>query len=145
MERKKERPIFIGLFLRYIEQNNMPAVTPSQQRLFAQAYEIKIGELDPSDLNPKYRDEIVDLSKRMTKRQLKDFASTKYKDMKEGEQLGKVGDIEIGGVKSNNIPVFNPKGPGKIIPFLDPDAKQKKKGKRNLQNLKDYRDWCSSK
>jgi hypothetical protein len=31
------------------------------------------------------------------------------------------------------------------MPFLDPDSKQKIKGKKNLQNLKDYRDWIASK
>jgi hypothetical protein len=41
--------------------------------------------------------------------------------------------------------MFQPKGPGKIVPFLDPDSKRKKKGKKNLENLKDYRDWMSSK
>jgi hypothetical protein len=28
-----------------------------------------------------------------------------------------------------------------IIPYLNPDAKKDKAGKRNLENLKDYRDW----
>ena len=121
----------------------MPAVTPSQQRLFGQAYAIRMKEMEPSDLDPKYRDEIVALSKKMTIKQLKDFASTKHGDIKEGSQLGDVGDIKAGKIESNNIPVFTPRGPGKITPFLDPDAKQKRKGRKNLQNLKDYRDWSS--
>ena len=53
----------------------MPAISKSQQALFGQAYAVKIGELSPSDLNPKYRDEIVKLSKSMSEKELKDYAS----------------------------------------------------------------------
>jgi len=31
----------------------------------------------------------------------------------------------------------------KIRPYLDVDAKKEKRGKKNLENLKDYRDWLS--
>lgn len=33
------------------------------------------------------------------------------------------------------------KGIKNIVPYLNPDAKKDKAGKRNLENLKDYRDW----
>jgi hypothetical protein len=44
------------------------------------------------------------------------------------------------------MPSFTPKmnfgdGIKPIIPYLNPDAKKDKAGKRNLENLKDYRDW----
>lgn len=61
----------------------MPASSPEQQRLMAQAYALKTGKKKKSELNPKYADEIEKLSKSMTKKQLKDFASTKHKDIKE--------------------------------------------------------------
>jgi hypothetical protein len=54
-------------------------------------------------------------------------------------------EVSVEAVQSAEIPTFVPKGPGKIVPFLDPDSKQKVKGKKNLQNLKDYRDWIGSK
>ena len=60
----------------------MPSVSPEQQRLFGQAYAIKTGKLDPKDLNPKYRDQIVDLADSMSKKDLKDFAETKHSEMK---------------------------------------------------------------
>jgi hypothetical protein len=126
----------------------MPSVSIAQQRLMAQAYAVKIGELSPSKLNPKYRDEIVKLSKNMTEKELKAFASTKYKNTKK-----KLPDhvneedmpISLEPVSSAGIPKFQPKGPGKIVPYLDTDSKQTKKGKKNLANLKDYRDWLSGK
>lgn len=126
----------------------MPAVSVAQQRLMAQAYAVKIGELAQSKINPKYRDEIVRLSKSMTEEELKAFASTKYKNTK-----NKLPDhvdemdlpISLEPVGSPTIPKFQPRGPGKIVPFLDPDSKQIKKGKKNLSNLKDYRDWLSDK
>jgi hypothetical protein len=121
----------------------MPAVNRSQQRLMGQAYGIKTGELQPSDLNPKYRDQIVSIAKKMTKKQLKDFASTKHDQLVDEEQLKNL-PISLEPVPSKDMPIFRPQGPGKIIPFLDTDAKQRKKGRKNLQNLKDYRDWSSS-
>lgn len=122
----------------------MPAVNRSQQRLMGQAYAIKIGDLQPSDLNPKYRDEIVALAKKMTKKQLKDFASTKHKGLVDEKQIKDL-PMNLEPIPSKTMPVFQPHGPGKIVPFLDPDSKQRRKGKRNLQNLKDYRDWTSGK
>jgi len=44
----------------------MPAVSKSQKRLMSQAYAIKTGALKPSDIDPRYRKSIVDLSKSMT-------------------------------------------------------------------------------
>ena len=60
----------------------MPAVSPEQQRLMGQAYAIKTGKLDPKDLDPKYRDQIVDLADSMSEKDLKDFAETKHSEMK---------------------------------------------------------------
>ena len=53
--------------------------------------------------------------------------------------------ISLEPVGSSAMPRFEPRGPGKVVPFLDTDSKQKKKGKKNLSNLKDYRDWLSDK
>lgn len=74
----------------------MPAVTPSQQRLFGQAYAIKTGDLKPEDLNPEYRDQIVKLADSMTLKQLKDYAETKHSEMKK----------ENTEYKMKNIPTF---------------------------------------
>lgn len=60
---------------------NEKSSSKAQQRLMGQAYAYKKGELKSKDLNPKYADEIKDLSKSMTKKQLKDFASTKHKNL----------------------------------------------------------------
>jgi hypothetical protein len=122
----------------------MPAVSKSQQSLFGQAYAVKIGELSPSDLNPKYKDEIVKLSKSMSEKELKAYASTKRKKLPTRIDENDL-PISLEPVGSSAMPRFEPKGPGKVVPFLDTDSKQKKKGKKNLSNLKDYRDWLSDK
>ena len=122
----------------------MPAISTAQQRLMAQAYSIKMGAMEPNDLNPKYRSAIMDLSKKMTKNELKKYAETKHKGLPhhvDEEELS----VSLEPIPSDVMPKFNPHGPGKIVPFLDPDSKQKKKGKGNLQNLKDYRDWINEK
>ena len=61
----------------------MPAVSPKQQRLMAQAYALKTGKKKKSDIKPEYREEISKVAKSMTKKQLRDFAKTKHSDMKE--------------------------------------------------------------
>lgn len=119
----------------------MPAKSTAQQSLMAQAYGIKTGNLQASDLNPKYRKQILSISKKMTSKELEKFAKTKHKGLPHHVDEAD----SVGVVSSEEIPKFNPKGPGTIVPFLDPDSQQKKKGKKNLQNLKDYRDWISDK
>jgi hypothetical protein len=123
-----------------INKEIMPAVNIHQQRLMAQAYAVKIGSLKPSDIDPKYRKSIVDLSKEMTKQQLKDFASTKFRD-----------DVDEAIVtpKASYAPDFKPgyylsTTNSPILPSLDTEKIKKKLGKKNLENLKDYRDWVNT-
>ena len=129
----------------------MPALSVAQQRLMALAYSIKVGAMEPSDLNPKYKKSIMNLADSMTKKELQKYASTKHKNLPHyvDEDVNEevIGDMPVSlePVGSDNIPTFQPKGPGKVVPFLDPDSKQKKTGKRNLENLKDYRDWINDK
>jgi hypothetical protein len=59
----------------------MPAVSQAQQALMGQAYAIKTGKMKPADLNPEYRDQIVDLAKSMKEEDLKDFAETPKKKL----------------------------------------------------------------
>jgi len=119
----------------------------------SQAYGIKTGELKPSDLDPKYKSEILALAKKMTKKQLDDFASTKTKKLPhyvKEDEVNERGGLAVGG-KTTIFPLINvtgaeecsPSGPGTIVPFLNTDVQKKKKGKKNLQNLKDYRDWVN--
>ena len=73
----------------------MPSTTPAQQRLMGQAYAVKTGKLDPKNIDPKYRDQIVDLADSMSKKDLKDFAETKHSEMKKESK------------EMKNIPSFN--------------------------------------
>lgn len=132
-----------------MNQINEKSVSSAQQALMGQAYAIKIGSLDPMDVDHKYRKQILDLVKNMTKKELEKYAKTKHKGLphhvEESEDTTNETAISLEPVMSSGIPNFEPKGPGKIKPFLDPESKQKTKGKKNLQNLKDYRDWIDSK
>ena len=127
----------------------MPAVSVAQQRLMAIAYAIKVGATEPSDLNPKYKKSIMNLADSMTKKELQKYASTKHKNLPHyvDEDVNEevIGDMPVSlePVGSDKLPSFHPKGPGKVVPFLDPESKQKKRGKKNLENLKDYRDWIN--
>jgi hypothetical protein len=76
----------------------MPSVSKSQQRLMGQAYAYKTGELKSKDLNPEWAEEIKDLAKSMTKKQLRDFAETKH----DGLPNKKVKESKIMNFKSFN-------------------------------------------
>ena len=59
----------------------MPAVSQAQQRLMGQAYALKKGEIKAADLNSEYREQIEDLAKGMTLKQLEDYAKTSHEKL----------------------------------------------------------------
>lgn len=130
----------------------MPAVSQAQQALMAQAYGIKTGSLKPGDLNPEYKDQIVSLAKKMTKKELEKYASTKRKGLphhvNEDDEINineeKTIATQVPAMMISGASEFTPSGPGTIVPFLSPEVIKKKKGKKNLENLKDYRDWIGN-
>jgi hypothetical protein len=130
----------------------MPAVSQAQQALMAQAYGIKTGSLKPGDLNPEYKNQIVSLAKKMTRKELEKYASTKRKGLPHHVNEEDEININEDSAIATQVPVmkisgaseFTPSGPGTIVPFLSPEVIKKKKGKKNLENLKDYRDWISN-
>lgn len=72
----------------------MPSVSKSQQKLMGQAYAYKSGGLKSKDLNPRWADEIKELAKSMTKKQLKDFASTKHENLPNKVKESKIMDFK---------------------------------------------------
>jgi hypothetical protein len=107
----------------------MPAVTRTQQRLFGQAYGVKKFRstkgkegLNPKDINPKYKDEILKLADSMTMAELEKYASTKHKKLPERVKEGAIKDIYF---------------------HLSPDAQYdpSKEKERRLGNLADYREY----
>lgn len=91
--------------------------------------------LDPKDVNPEYRDKIVDMAKGWEKKKsLKAYASTKHKklpEVKEGAetQTGNPGEVPA------------------IFPYLKADSNKpkKKSPSAKMQNLADYREFISRK
>ena len=69
---------------------NEKSTSKSQQRLMGQAYAYKKGELKPKDMNPKYKDQIKSIAKSMTKKDLKDYASTKHKKLPDKVEENKI-------------------------------------------------------
>jgi hypothetical protein len=112
----------------------MPSITKPQQRLMGQALAVrkfkdskgKEGK-NPKEIKSPWREEIVRLSKSMTKKSLEDFASTPHKDLKED-----LTETEI-----NTVPT--------IYPYLNPDSKKssKKSESSKLMNLCDYREYIN--
>lgn len=75
----------------------MPSTSKSQQRLMGVAYAVKNGDMQLSDVDSAYRDEVKDLVDNMTLKQLKDFASTKHAGLPERVKEA----VDLGKVKSN--------------------------------------------
>ena len=59
----------------------MPSTSKSQQRLMGLSYAYKTGKL--KKLNPKYAKKVKTMAKSMSAKQLKDFATTKHKNLPE--------------------------------------------------------------
>lgn len=136
----------------------MPAVSPEQQRLFGQAYAIKTGKMEPEDLNPEYRDQIVKLADSMTKKDLEDFAKTKHAKMKkESKQIPMFSEFieenssvaTVGSVNGMGAPALpgNPGTQGEFvsqktgsgdIPYTLTKGQPKKKKKSSFVKYKDF-------
>lgn len=110
---------------------NEKSVSRTQQRLMGQAYGVrkwmdtngKEG-INPRDIKSAYRETIVDIATNMKKKALKDYASTKHKNIPE--------EVE------ENIKT--------IIPHLSPESNKPKMTKsRKMQNLADYREFTNKK
>lgn len=68
----------------------MPARSKTQQRLFGQALALKMGEIKMSDLDPRWAQEIANLSDSMSVKKLRDFARTKHKNLPEKVEETKI-------------------------------------------------------
>ena len=94
----------------------MPSTSKSQQRLMGVAYAVKNGDMQLSDVDASYRDDVEDLVDNMTLKQLKDFAETKHEGLpdKVGEgitpaQISGMGPVSFpnpatGEVGSGDVP-----------------------------------------
>ena len=135
----------------------MPSVSPEQQRLFGQVYAVKTGKLDPKDLDPKYRDQIVDLADSMSEKDLKDFAETKHSEMKkESKEIPMFGEFieensmaTVSSVNGMGAPILpgNPTTIGDFstqeagsgdIPMQLSKGAPKKKRKSSFVSFKDF-------
>ena len=124
----------------------MPAQSKAQQRLMGQAYAVKTGKKDPDEVS----DKIAQLADGMTKKQLKDFASTKHKGLPEtkenyvptyesfvNEDYARVHPnpgMNVGGMGPIVIPEVGPYGTvgsGDVpAPYSKKDKELMKKGKK---------------
>lgn len=114
----------------------MPSKSKSQQRLMGVAYAVKKGDMQLSDVDSEYRDEVKGLVDGMTLKKLKDYAATKHNGLPErvpenldpGMITG-MGPVQLpadGLLGSGDVPA----GPG--------DAEEEYKKKRKLKYVKEF-------
>ena len=115
-----------------MDELNEKSVSKSQHRLMGQAYGVKKWKkskgkegLDPKKIPTKYRKSIIDISNRMTMKQLKDFAETK-----ETKLPNKVDESKKSEASTRYVPYLE----------VDSDTPISKKYK-NLHGFSDYRDY----
>ena len=114
----------------------------AQQRLMGMAYALKTGEMDPEDAS----DEVKDLAKNMTVKQLKDFASTKHKGLpykKENENLTLpdvpgMGAVKLPGNPGTSTQFDNQETGSGDIPFPIPNKKKMKKMKLIPESFEEF-------
>lgn len=111
----------------------MPAVSKTQQRLMGLSYGVRKfidtngkDGINPNSIKSAYKETIVNIANNMTKKSLKDFASTKHNKLPEE-------------VEETKIPA--------IYNYLKPESNEpRKKNKFALMsNLVDYREFITNK
>jgi hypothetical protein len=65
------------------EEIDEKSVSKKQQKFMGQVHAIQTGQIEPSDINPKFRKNIMKVAKTMKPRDAEDFAKTKHKGLPE--------------------------------------------------------------
>ena len=88
----------------------MPSRSPQQQRLFGIAYSVKTGDTKLSELDKSLQDKIKSIIDSMSKKKIKEYASTKHKNIDEDNATSN-NTVGIGGV---SLPSSTSLGSGDI-------------------------------
>lgn len=129
----------------------MPSISKAQQSIMGQAWALRKGFIKINDIEEEHRKKIKGIAfGDMSDKELEDFASTKSEKLPDYVHKGVPYDSNIeesGDIARKANPegyvMSNKKGTKKIYSYLDVDSKRPRKGDKNLQNLKDYRDWVN--
>ena len=115
----------------------MPSKSKSQQRLMGVAYAVKKGDMQLSDVDSEYRDEVKGLVDGMTLKKLKDYAATKHDGLPERVPEG-VTPSQINGMGPIELPADGLLGSGDV-PAGKGDAEEEyKKKKKKMVNFEEF-------
>jgi len=115
----------------------MPAKSKAQQRLMGVAYAVKKGDMQLSDVDASYKDEVKDLVDNMSLDSLKKYAATKHNGLPErvpeNIQVG-----QINGMGPVELPADGLLGSGDV-PAGSGDAEEEyKKKKKKMANFEEF-------
>ena len=115
----------------------MPAKSKAQQRLMGVAYAVKKGDMQLSDVDASYKDEVKDLVDSMSLKSLKKYAATKHEGLPErvpeNIQVG-----QINGMGPVELPADGLLGSGDV-PAGSGDAEEEyKKKKKKMANFEEF-------
>jgi len=115
----------------------MPAKSKAQQRLMGVAYAVKKGDMQLSDVDASYKDEVKDLVDNMSLNSLKKYAATKHDGLPErvpeNIQVG-----QINGMGPIELPADGLLGSGDV-PAGSGDAEEEyKKKKKKMANFEEF-------
>jgi hypothetical protein len=115
----------------------MPSKSKSQQRLMGIAYAVKKGDMQISDVDSEYREDVKGLVDGMTLKKLKDYAATKHDNLPERVPEG-VTTSQIGGMGPVSFPTSSSVGSGDI-PVGSGDAEERyKEMHKRMKHLKSF-------
>lgn len=114
----------------------MPSKSKAQQRLMGVAYAVKKGDMQLSDVDSEYRDDVKDLVDGMSLRSLKKYAATKHDGLPErvpeNIQVG-----QINGMGPIELPADGLLGSGDV-PTGSGDAEEEYEKKKKIMNFEEF-------
>jgi hypothetical protein len=111
----------------------MPAKSKSQQRLMGVAYAVKKGDMQLSDVDASYKDEVNDLVNNMSLNSLKKYAATKHDNLPENIQVG-----QINGMGPVQLPADGLLGSGDVPAGRGDAEEEYKKKKKKMSNFEEF-------
>lgn len=115
----------------------MPAKSKAQQRLMGVAYAVKKGDMQLSDVDASYKDEVKDLVDNMSLKSLKKYAATKHDGLPErvpeNIQVG-----QINGMGPVELPADGLLGSGDVPAGRGDAEEEYKKKKKKMTNFEEF-------
>ena len=115
----------------------MPAKSKAQQRLMGVAYAVKKGDMQLSDVDASYKDEVKDLVDNMSLKSLKKYAATKHEGLPERVPEN-IQPGQVNGMGPVVLPADGLLGSGDVPAGRGDAEEEYKKKKKKMSNFEEF-------